>query len=578
MATEHVNENIRYEPDEQPPAPLAIGAGFQAALIMLAPVVLGVVIVLQIAGQPAEYTAWAVFGALLVSGVSTILQAVRVGRIGSGHILFMGTSGAFIAVCIGALSVGGPATMASLVVISSLIQFLLASRLALLRRIFTPAVTGTVIMLIAVTIVPLLFDALADVPEGSPDAAAPVAALLTLTTVVALVLRAPPAWRLWSPLIALVVGCVVSALFGIYDLSGVLDADWIGIPWGAWPGFDVTPDVKFWALLPAFVMVTIVGAIETIGDSVAIQRVSRRRPRATDFRVVQGALNSDGVGNLLSGLLGTLPNTTYSSSIPLTEVTGIAARRVGVVIGAIFVALAFLPKVAALLIAIPAPVAAAYIAFLIGILFVQGMRIVVQGGVNHRTAAIVGLSFWIGAGFQSQLIFPDLLGDGFIGVLLGNGMTSGALVAIIMMVFMELTSPRRRRLQVALGMDALPQIDEFLRGFAAKHGWNTASADRLASAGEETLSILLQESGDAAEHGRQLSISTQMNDRTAEMEFVTALEGANMEDQLAYLNEMPPAPDEREVSFRLLWHYAASVQHQKYHGVDIVTVTVDQQG
>ena len=577
MATEHVNEHIRYEPDEKPPAPLAIGAGFQAALIMLAPVVLGVVIVLQIAGQPPEYTAWAVFAALLVSGVSTIMQAVRVGQIGSGHILFMGTSGAFIAVCIGALAVGGPATMASLIVISSLIQFLLASRLALLRRIFTPAVTGTVIMLIAVTVVPLLFDALADVPEGSPDAAAPVAALLTLTTVVALVLRAPPAWRLWSPLIALVVGCVVSGIFGIYDLSGVVDADWIGIPWGAWPGFDVTPDVKFWALLPAFVMVTIVGAIETIGDSVAIQRVSRRRPQATDFRVVQGALNSDGVGNLLSGLLGTLPNTTYSSSIPLTEVTGIAARRVGVVIGVIFVALAFLPKVSALLIAIPSPVAAAYIAFLIGILFVQGMRIVVQGGVNHRTAAIVGLSFWIGAGFQSQLIFPDLLGDGFLGVLLGNGMTSGALVAIIMMVFMELTSPRRRRLQVALGMDALPQIDEFLRGFASKNRWNAASTDRLASAGEETLSILLQESGDAAEHGRQLSISTQMNDRTAEMEFVTALEGANMEDQLAYLNEMPPAPDEREVSFRLLWHYAASVQHQKYHGVDIVTVTVDRQ-
>ncbi len=577
MATEHVNEHIRYEPDEKPPAPLAIGAGFQAALIMLAPVVLGVVIVLQIAGQPAEYTAWAVFAALLVSGISTIMQAVRVGRIGSGHILFMGTSGAFIAVCIGALAVGGPATMATLIVISSLIQFLLASRLALLRRIFTPAVTGTVIMLIAVTIVPLLFDALADVPEGSSDAAAPVAALLTLTTVVALVLRAPPAWRLWSPLIALVVGCVVSGLFGIYDLSGVLDADWIGIPWGAWPGFDVTPDVKFWALLPAFVMVTIVGAIETIGDSVAIQRVSRRRPQATDFRVVQGALNSDGVGNLLSGLLGTLPNTTYSSSIPLTEVTGIAARRVGVVIGVIFVALAFLPKVSAVLIAIPSPVAAAYIAFLIGILFVQGMRIVVQGGVNHRTAAIVGLSFWIGAGFQSQLIFPDLLGDGFIGVLLGNGMTSGAVVAIIMMVFMELTSPRRRRLQTALAMDALPAIEEFLRGFASKHGWNAASADRLASAGEETLSILLQESDEAAEHGRQLSVSARMNDRTAEMEFVTALEGANMEDQLAYLNDMPPAPDEREVSFRLLWHYAASVQHQKYHGVDIVTVTVDQQ-
>ena len=402
-----------------------------------------------------------------------------------------------------------------------------------------------------------------------------MAALATLATVAALVLRAPPAWRLWSPLIGIVVGCVVAALFGIYNLESVLDAAWVGIPLGGWPGFDLTPDVKFWALLPAFVVVTIVGAIETIGDSVAIQRVSRRRPRATDFRVVQGALNADGVGNLLSGLLGTLPNTTYSSSIPLTEVTGIAARRVGVVIGVIFVALAFLPKVAALLIAIPSPVAAAYITFLIGILFVQGMRIIVQDGVDHRTAAIAGLSFWIGVGFQNQLIFADLLGDGFIGVLLGNGMTSGALAAIIMVVFMEVTSPRHRRLEVALEMAELPKIDEFLRGFAMKRGWNPASTDRLASAGEETLSILLQESGDPADSGRRLNVAARMEGRSAELEFVTALEGENMEDRLAYVNELPLVPDERDVSFRLLWHYASSVQHQKYHGVDIVTVTVD---
>ncbi len=577
MATEHVNEHIRYEPDENPPAPMAIGAGFQAALIMVAPVVLTVVIVLQISGQPAAYMAWAVFAAMLVSGLTTILQAVRVGRFGSGHVLFMGTSGAFIAVCIGALTVGGPAAMASLVVISSLFQFLLASRLALLRRIFTPTVTGTVIMLIAVTVVPLLFDALTDVPEGAPEAAAPVAALATLVTVGALVLRAPPAWRLWSPLIGIVVGCSVSGLFGIYDFASVQDAAWVGVPFSEWPGLELTPDEKFWALLPAFVVVTIVGAIETIGDSVAIQRVSRRRPRATDFRVVQGALNADGVGNLLSGLLGTLPNTTYSSSIPLTEVTGIAARRVGVVIGAIFIALAFFPKVAALLIAIPPPVASAYITFLIGVLFVQGMRIVVQEGVDHRTAVVAGISFWIGFGFQNQLIFADLLGDGFIGVLLGNGMTSGAVAAIIMMVFMEVTSPRRRRLQVALGMEALPKIEDFLRGFASRNGWDAASSERLTSAGEETLSILLQESGDPGAGARRLNVAARMEGRSAELEFVTALEGVNMEDHLAYLNELPPAPDEREVSFRLLWHYASSVQHQKYHSVDIVTVTVDKQ-
>ena len=576
MDEAQVNENVRYEPDENPPSLVAIGAGVQASMVLLAPVVLTVVIVARIAGQTEGYMSWAVFAALLVSGVTTILQAIRVGRIGAGYVLIMGTSGAFIAVCVAALVKGGPSTMASLIVISSLFQFLLASRLSLLRRIFTPTVAGTVIMLIAVTVMPLVFNALEDVPESTSLAAAPVVAFATLFTIAALILRAPPSWRLWSPVIGIVVGCFAAALFGIYDLRQMLEAPWIGVPIGGWPGLDLTPGEEFWALLPAFVVVTLVGAIETIGDGVAIQRVSRRRRRATDFRVVQGALNADGLGNLLSGITGTLPNTTYSSSVSLAEVTGIAARRVGVAIGVIFLVLAFFPKVAALLIAIPGPVAAAYLTLLVGILFVQGMKIIVQDGVDHRKTAIVGLSFWIGVGFQNQVIFPDLLGDGFLGVLLGNGMTSGALVAIIMVAFIELTGLRRRRLKVALSIDALPKIDQFLREFASRAKWNASSADRLASAGEETLSILLQENTDGAVGpGRRLAVTVRLDGRSAELEFVTALEGENMQDRMAYLSELPPVPDEREVSFRLLLHYASKVRHQKYHGVDVVTVNVE---
>ena len=318
-----------------------------------------------------------------------------------------------------------PATMASLVVISSLFQFLLAARLSLLRRIFTPVVSGTVIMLIAATVMPVVFDTQEQVPEDVPDMAGPMAALATLIVVTALVLRGPPAWRLWAPVIGIVVGCAVGAPFGLYDIDQVLDAPWVGVPIGSWPGFDVTPGVAFWALLPAFVVVTLVGAIETVGDGMAIQRVSQRSPRATDFRVVQGALNADGVGNLLSGILGTLRNTTYSSSVSLAEITGIGARRVAVVIGVLFFVLGFFPKFTAILIAIPGPVAGAYVTVLLGLLFVQGMKIVIQDSVDHRKAAIAGVSFWIGTGFQNQWIYLDLLGEGFWAVLLGNGMTSG---------------------------------------------------------------------------------------------------------------------------------------------------------
>ena len=578
MAATYVNDNVRYEPDEIPPSPVAIGAGAQAAAIIVAPVVISVVIVMRIAGQPNDYMAWAVFAALLVSGVTTILQAVRVGRIGAGHVLIMGTSGAFIAVCVAALTVAGPATMASLIVISSLFQFALAFRLSLLRRIFTPVVSGTVIMLIAATVFPIVFDTMTDVPEGAATGAAPLAALATLITVAGLVLRGPSALRLWSPVIGIAVGCAVAVPYGLYDVQTILDAPWVGVPFASWPGLDVTPGPEFWALLPAFVVVTLVGAIETVGDGVAIQRVSRRRPRATDFRVVQGALNADGMGNLLSGLGGTLPNTTYSTSISLAEVTGIAARRVGVILGAIFVVLAFFPKIAAVLIAIPGPVAAAYVTVLLGLLFVQGMKIVVQDGLDHRKAVVAGLSFWIGVGFQNKWIFPELLGEGFLGVLLGNGMTSGAIVAVIMMVFLELTAPRRRRLSVAFDENALSRMGEFLRGFASRHGWNDASAERLVLVGEETLASMSEEEDGPAEGNgaRRLVVTARSSGGgAAELEFVSATEGENLEDRLAYLGETPDIQDGREISFRLLRHYASSVHHQKYHGVDIVTVNVE---
>ena len=573
------NEHVRYEPDEHPSRLVTAGVGFQAAIVTVPSVVLAVVIVARIAEQPESYMTWAVFGAMVISGATTIIQAVRVGRVGAGHVLIMGTSGAFIAVCVAALIEGGPSTMASLVVLSSLFQFAMASRLSWLRRVFTPVVAGTVIMLITATVMPIVFDTLNDVPEDASSAAGPLTAFVTIAAVVGLILRGPPMWRLWSPLIGIALGCAVGAATGLYDVQPVLDAAWVGIPVGGWPGFDFTPGQEFWALLPAFVVVTLVGAVETIGDGIAIQQVSRRERRATDFRVVQGALNADGVGNLLSGLAGTLPNTTYSSSISLTEVTGIGSRRVGVAIGAIIIALAFFPKFAALLIAIPGAVAAAYITVLLALLFVQGMRMVVQDGLDHRKAAVVGVAFWVGVGFQNQGIFPDLLG-GFASVLLGNGMTSGALAAVIMTVFMDLTRPRARRIETPLAMDSLGDIDGFLRGVATRGGWNDASSERLVSAGEETLAVLLQThpegDGDAdGERSRHVSIAARMDDGKAEVEFVTSFDGDNIEDQLAYLAELPPAPDEDEISFRLLHHHASEVRHQKYHGIDIVTVVVE---
>ena len=100
--------DLRYEPEEQPPPVLALGLGFQFAMLTVAGIVLTPAIVVRAAGGSEDFLSWAAFAALAISGVTTVLQAVRVGRIGSGHVLLMGTSAAFIAVCVTALIEGGP--------------------------------------------------------------------------------------------------------------------------------------------------------------------------------------------------------------------------------------------------------------------------------------------------------------------------------------------------------------------------------------------------------------------------------------------------------------------------------------
>ncbi len=568
---------IRYEPDEKPPHLVSATLGLQAALLVLAGIVLTPAIVIRAAGTGESYLIWAVFAALLVSGFTTILQANRLGRIGAGHVLIMGTSGAFIAVCVTALAEGGPGLLATLVIASSLFQFALSARLSLLRRIITPVVAGTVIALIAVTVMPIMFDMLNEAPAGASAASAPASAGITLLVVAVLTLCAKGSLRLWAPIIGLGAGCFVAALFGIYDFSRVAEAPWFGLPDTVWLGLELSYQPAFWALLPAFIFVTLIGAIETVGDSIAIQRVSWRKPRAIDFRRVQGAVAADGLGNLLSGLSTTVPNTTYSSSVPLSQLTGVAARNVGVCIGIILMALAFMPKLTAILLAIPGPVVAAYVTLLMGLLFMQGMQIIMQDQFDYRKAVIAGLSFWIGTGFQNQVIFAEMLNNSTLGELLGNGMTTGGLAAIVMTLIMEATSPRRRRIKMTLDIEALPAINAFLRDLAERLRWSGSATDRLCAAGEEALLSLIGEPDEAEDaEPRQLVVTAQGRGTSLTLEFMVGAEADNLEDRIAVLKDRGgQSPDESDLSLNLLKHFATSVRHQQYHDIGIVTIQVD---
>ena len=569
-------ESVRYQPDECPSVPVAAGLGLQYALLIIARIVVVPVVVVRAAGGSDADLSWILFAAIAICGLTTMMQALRMGRFGSGYVAVMGTSLAVVGVGVTAVAEGGLPLLATLVLVASAVPLALSFRLTLFRRILTPTVSGTVIMLIPATLMPSAFGLLADVPAGTPMLAAPLCAVTALAVIIATTLKGGAGVRLWSPVIGVVAGCLVALHFGLYDPDAVAGASWIGVPAAAWPGLDLDFGAAFWALLPAFVLVALIESVQTISNAVAVQRVSWRRPRAVDFRAVQGTVATAGVGNLMCGIAGTVPNTLLSTSVAVTDLTGAAARRVGVAAGGIFIAMAFLPKVRAAVLEIPGPVVSAYLVVLMATLFVIGMKMVVQGGVDYRKGVIAGVAFWMGVGFQNGVIFPGFIQE-FAGGLLKSGVTAGGLVAILLTLLTEVMKRRPRRLSTTCDVSALPEIGAFLAAFASRSGWGEAMAHRLDAVAEETVLTLLDRRDEGAEPRRQrLLVTARKEDGRAVLEFVTGPGDGNLEDRIALLGEdAAGTPVERDVSLRLLRGLATSIRHEQYHDLEFVTVRVD---
>ena len=192
----------------------ALVVGFQGAALVLAPTVLNVAVAVRSAGLDDTYLTWSVFAALLITSAITALQALQAWRFGAGHIVLTCPAALFIAIMVATVSSAGPSTFATLLIVCCVIQVALAWWMPMLRRIFTPVVTGTVTMLIAVSVLPIAFDSVQDLPDGAPPVSGPAIAGMTLLVSVIVTLRARGPWRLAGPFISILAGTAVAAAFG----------------------------------------------------------------------------------------------------------------------------------------------------------------------------------------------------------------------------------------------------------------------------------------------------------------------------------------------------------------------------
>ena len=577
MASAPASQNPRYEAHERPPLRVTLGLGLQFSFIASVTLLITPVIVANASGEGDAYLVWMVFASLLVVGVATLVQVRRLGPVGAGSVLPMATAPFAIPFCITAVTDGGPSTLMALTLVTAAIQLAISKWLFILRRVVTPTVGGTVMMILSITLSSVVFGLLDDAAEIEP-VAAPLTAFVTLVVVAVLMLRGSAVLRLWAAVIGIVVGCVTAAALGIYEPDALLQARWVGPPTEL-PDLGLDFGVAFWTLIPAFLFLGVIISIQVNGESITKQRVSWRDDRAVDFREVQGSLSGGGVANLLAGMTGAVPNIINAGIVSFTQITGVASRTVGYCIGATFIVVAFLPKVSGLLSTIPGPVMTGYLIMVTGTLFVEGARTVIHSEQDRQKLTAAGVAFWLGAAFQFDLFTLPNAGP-VLDALLSSGVTTGGLAIVAMVVFLELTGQRRMRFRSQLDIDALPDLNAFIAKFAARSGWDAAMVDRLNAVAEETLLTLapLDLDLEAEENGqseRGLVVLASKDGQEAELEFIGGGNEENLEDRIRQLQQHDSeTPAEREISLQLLGHYASSVQHQQYHDTEVITVRV----
>ncbi len=567
---------MRFEPAEKCPPRQALGA----ALLIFVPNTISIVLlttfVIRASEESDNYLAWATFTGLAISGLSMILHAFPFRYMGSGGLVVTNLNVPLLAVSVLALARGGPSLLASLVITSTLLQFLLVSRLASLRRIFTPTVSGIVIMLVAASAVPFFVDRTISHSLGDSGIVL-VPGIVALAAGLWGAVQSSEARRLWTLPIAVASGLVVAVPMGLYDANQVVDAPWLSVTDLQWPLQGLDFGIQFWSLLPAFLVVKLTAFLKVVGDLSIISRASYRNPAALDFRRIQSGLNLYGATTLLTGLLGTLPvSAPWSSTAVYIGFTGIAARSVGIYLGVLTILVAPFAKIVAVLAATPDAVVAAVFIIIFGLLFIEGSKAVFTSPMDYRKAVIVGVSMVLGISAASF----GRLSDGIWGDLLGNTIIVGGVTAIGMTVATGFRGFWRRRLNVDLSLSSLTDISEFLEDFASKRDWSDSARMRLNLAVEEVVLTLVDQSGEnSPDQARRLSASVHADGDAAEIELIVYSQDdikGNIQDQLALVSDQASLDDAHQLSTMLLRHYASSVHHRKYYGVDIVTCRVEE--
>lgn len=407
--------------------------GLQHVLVMYAGAVAVPLIVGRALGLPPEHIALLVSADLFACGLATLIQSWGLPGIGVRMPVMMGVAFAAVTpmIAMGKDPSLGITAIYGAVIAAGLFAFLAAPLVGRLLPLFPPVVTGTVILVIGVSLMGVGVNWAAG-GIGSPDYGAPLhlgLALFVLVVILGLTRYARGFVASASVLIGIVAGMAAASPFGLVDLALVRAAPWLGLvrPFAfGWPTFDPVS-----CLTLCIVLVVIM--IESTGMFLAVAEMTGD---PVDGKRLTRGLRADGLGTLLGGVFNTFPYTAFSQNVGLVGITGVRSRYVAVVAGLIMLGLGLIPKLAALVEAVPQCVLGGAGLVMFGMVAATGARIL--GGVdfsgNRNNLFVVAVSVGVGLiPMVAPAFFKRL--PHVLHPLLESGILLAALAAIVLNLF-----------------------------------------------------------------------------------------------------------------------------------------------
>lgn len=415
-----------YKVEEKPPILTTFILAAQhllAALgaIIAVPLVLGCVLDLSTQDKVLLVNA-----AMLVSGVVTFLQCKGVGSVGIRLPTVMGTSFTFVGVSIAIGIEHGVGGILGSALVSSLVMIMGSFYMASIRKLFPPIVTGTVVTLIGLSLIPVAVDWFAGGQVGDPNYASVsnlLIGILVLTLVMVLSQWGRGIISASAALMGMMLGFIACILLGLVDFTPVKEAAWVALPSPLHFGMSF-PISGIIGMSIAY-LVTI---IESTGDFLALSDVTNTK--LTGKKLSRGIL-CEGLGSSIASVFSTTPISSFSQNVGIVSMTGVASRHVVAITGLMLVCAGLFPVVGALVVIIPLPVLGGAGLVMFAMIVSGGVKILAKTEHNKRNSAIVAMG--IGAG-MAVTVRPELLANlpQMVKVVLASGITTGSLVALMM--------------------------------------------------------------------------------------------------------------------------------------------------